>query len=111
MTKPDLYEDYGVTEQMIDDLGTRIFQLSHNIQKRVGDPYRKLDWPAIELNRENMGLTDEEIAVKLTLEPMQVTFIRTIIESRRFHTGHYKRLYRLGGGKRYRVDREEGNSG
>ena len=53
-----------------------------------------------------MGLTDGEIAERLSLEVEQVTFIRTLVEGQRFHTGHYKRLYKLGGGKRYRPERD-----
>ena len=106
MSAPSLYEEFGVTEQMIEDHGQAIFDLSHNIQIRTRDPYRTLDWDQIEASRADMGLTDDQIADKLELNPLQVRFIRTIIESRRFRTGHYRRLYDLGGGKRYRPERQ-----
>ncbi len=106
MAEMSLYEQARVTEAMIDEFGERIFGMSHNIQTRLGDPYRKKEWDEIEKQRQGMGLTDGEIALKLGLEPEQVTFIRTLVEGRRFHTGHYKRLYNLGGGKRYRPERE-----
>ena len=104
-----LYDQAGVTEDMVEEFGERIFRMSHNIQTRMGDPYRLKDWDQVDAQRESMGLTDGEIAGKLDLEVEQVTFIRTLFESRRFRTGHYKRLYKLGGGKRYRPEREEGD--
>ncbi len=95
----------GVTEAMQRTFGDVVFHLSHNFQRRVGDPIRLLDWPQIEQQREAMGLADGQIAAKLGLTPLQVTFIRTIEERRRFRTGHYARLLELGGGKRFRPDK------
>jgi hypothetical protein len=106
MAETSFHRAYGVTEEMVAELGDQIFDLSHNKQTRLGDPVRKLDWDAIEAGRAQMGLTDGEVAERLGLEVEQVTFIRTLVEGRRFHTGHYKRLYKLGGGKRYRPERE-----
>ena len=106
MAETSFHEAYGVSEDMVTELGDQIFELSHNKQSRRGDPVRELDWDAIDAGRAGMGLTDSEIAGRLGLEVEQVTFIRTLVEGQRFHTGHYKRLYKLGGGKRYRPERE-----
>ena len=106
MAETSFHKAFGVSEDMVAELGDQIFDLSHNHQTRRGDPVRELDWDAIEAGRVGMGLTDGEIAEWLGLEVDQVTFIRTLVEGRRFHTGHYKRLYKLGGGKRYRPERE-----
>jgi hypothetical protein len=96
---------YGVSEQMIDTWAEMIFDLSLNIQIRRGDPIRHLDFDAWQAQREDMGLTDPEIAAKLGLATEQVTFIRNITERRRFRLNQYRKLYRLGGGLRYREDR------
>ena len=96
---------YGVSEQMIDTWSEIIFDLSLNVQIRRGDPVRHLDHEAWQAQREDMGLTDPEIAVKLGLATEQVTFIRNITERRRFRLNQYRKLYRLGGGMRYREDR------
>jgi hypothetical protein len=101
-----LRSQLGVTDVMIDQHGAQIFELSHNIQKRTGDPIRAKDFDALEAQRADLGLTDDEIAARVGLEPAQVMYIRTVEERRRFHTGHYRRLYKLGGGKRYRPERE-----
>lgn len=106
MPETSYHKAYGVTEDMVTKLGDEIFDLSHNKQTRIGDAVRTMDWDAIEAGRAGMGLTDGQIADRLELEVEQVTFIRTLIEGQRFHTGHYKRLYKLGGGKRYRSERE-----
>ncbi|MBT3702352.1 MAG: acyl--CoA ligase [Alphaproteobacteria bacterium] len=96
---------YGVSEQMIETWGEMIFDLSLNIQIRRGDPIRHLDFDAWLGMREDMGLTDPEIASKLGLATEQVTFIRNITERRRFRLNQYRKLYRLGGGLRYREGR------
>ena len=106
MAETSFHKAYGVSEDMVTKLGDEIFDLSHNKQIRIGDAVREMDWDAIEAGRDGMGLTDGQIAERLELEVEQVTFIRTLVEGRRFHTGHYKRLYKLGGGKRYRPERE-----
>ena len=104
MAETSFHEQYGVSEDMVAELGNQIFDLSHNKQTRLGDPVRGLDWDAIEAGREGMGLTDGAFAERLNLEVEQVTFIRALVECRRFNPGHYKRIYKLGGGKRYRPD-------
>jgi hypothetical protein len=96
---------YGVTEQMIETWGDMIFDLSLNIQTRRGDPIRHLDVEAWQAQRDDMGLTDPEIATRTGLATEQVTFIRNISERRRFRLDQYRKLYRLGGGLRYREDR------
>src|SRR5690606_8216667 len=98
-------QQIGVTESMIQAFGDTIFRLSHNYQVRVGDPVRKLDFDAIEEQREGAGLTDAQIAEKIGLTRNQVLYIRTMLERRRFRTGHYIRLLELGGGKRFRAER------
>ena len=52
-----------------------------------------------------MGLSDGQISERIGLTSHQVMFIRTIMERRRFRTGHYARLLDLGGGKRFRAER------
>ncbi len=96
---------YGVSEQMIDTYGELIFDLSLNKQTRRGDPIRNLDHKAWLEQREATGLNDPEIAVKTGLAVEQVTFIRNITERRVFRLNQYRKLYRLGGGLRYREDR------
>ena len=98
-------QQIGVTEEMIQTFGDVIFRMSHNTQVRHGDPYRKLDWDEVDRQRENMGLTDDQIAKKIGLTRDQVLYIRTVLERRRFHTGHYVRLLGLGGSKRFRTER------
>ena len=93
---------YGVSERMVESYGEVIWDLSLNIQRRRGDAVRKLDFAAIEAQREGTGLSDAEIAGRLGLAPEQVTFIRVISERRRFRRDQYRKLYALGGGKRYR---------
>ncbi|MDH3234287.1 MAG: acyl--CoA ligase [Alphaproteobacteria bacterium] len=95
----------GVTEEMIETFGDAIFRMSHNHQVRDGDPYRKLDWDEIERQREQMGMSDGQIAARIGLTQNQVLYIRTVLERRRFHTGHYVRLLELGGGRRFRAER------
>ncbi len=98
-------DEIGVTEEMIATFGEMVFNLSHNLQTRTGDPVRALDWAAIERQREDMGLADQQIADKLGLTRNQVLFLRTVMERRRFRTGHHSRLLELGGGKRFRAER------
>ncbi len=95
----------GVTEGMIESFGETVFDLSHNRQVRRGDPVRLLDFEEIEKQRADMGLTDEQIAERIGLSRHQVLYIRTVMERRRFRTGHYYRLLELGGGKRFRAER------
>ena len=98
-------QQIGVTEEMIETFGDTVFGMSHNHQIREGDPYRLADEAEIERQRENMGLSDGQIADRIGLTRHQVLFIRTILERRRFHTGHFVRLLELGGGKRFRAER------
>lgn len=98
-------QQIGITEEMIETFGDTIFRLSHNHQVREGDPYRLKDWGEVDRQRANMGLSDAQIADKIGLSRHQVLFIRTILERRRFHTGHYPRLLELGGGRRFRAER------
>ncbi len=98
-------EQIGVSEEMIATFGDLVFDLSHNLQVRTGDPVRSLDWAEIERQRADMGLSDQQIADRLGLTRNQVLMIRTVIERRRFRTGHYARLLELGGGKRFRAER------
>ncbi|MEE2969306.1 MAG: AMP-binding protein [Pseudomonadota bacterium] len=95
----------GVTEEMIESFGEVIFRLSTNVQIRRGDPVRLLDYDEIEKQRADTGLTDDQIADRIGLTRNQVLYIRTMLERRRFHTGHYPRLLDLGGGKRFRAER------
>jgi cyclohexanecarboxylate-CoA ligase len=105
MTRGLTRRQIGVTEEMIATFGDAIFRMSHNHQIRDGDPYRKLDWDEIERQREQMGLSDGQIAARIGLTQNQVLYIRTVLERRRFHTGHYARLLELGGGRRFRAER------
>ena len=105
MTRGLTRQQIGITEEMITTFGDTIFRMSHNHQIREGDPYRTLDWDEIDRQRENMGLADEQIAERIGLTRNQVLYIRTILERRRFRTGHYARLLELGGGKRFRTER------
>ena len=105
MTRGLTRRQIGVTEEMIETFGDTIFRMSHNHQVRDGDPYRTLDWDEIERQREQMGLSDAQIAARIGLTQNQVLYIRTVLERRRFHTGHYVRLLELGGGKRFRTER------
>ncbi len=98
-------EQLGITEAMIATYGEAIFRMSHNHQVREGDPVRRLDWEAIERQREAMGLADGQIAGRLGLSREQVMFIRNTEESRRFRVGQQAYLMDLGGGKRFRPER------
>ena len=105
MTRGLKRSQVGMSEEMIQTYGDTIFDLSHNLQIRRGDPVRELNWEEIESQKENAGISDIEIARKLGLTHDQTTYIRTIMERRRFNRHNYHRLYDLGGGKRFRTDR------
>jgi cyclohexanecarboxylate-CoA ligase len=98
-------ERLGVTPAMIAAFGPIIFDLSLNVQDRRGDPVRLLDFAEIERHRAAAGLSDGEIAVRLGLASDQVTFIRVLLEQRRFKPERYYRLFLLGGGRRFRLER------
>jgi acyl-CoA synthetase (AMP-forming)/AMP-acid ligase II len=91
---------------MIEAFGPIIFDLSLNVQDRSGDPVRLLDFAEIERQRAAAGLADHEIAARLGLAADQVTFIRVLLEQRRFKPERYYRLFQLGGGKRFRTERD-----
>jgi cyclohexanecarboxylate-CoA ligase len=96
----------GITEDMIAAFGPVIFELSINVQDRSGDPVRLLQFDEIERQRDGAGLTDAQIAARLGLATDQVTFIRVLLEQRHFKPEKYYRLFQLGGGKRFRVERD-----
>ena len=98
-------EQIGVTEEMILTYGERIWDLSTNIQVRRGDPVRELDWNEIEAQRHGRGMADGEIADEIGLTREQVLYIRLVLERRRFRRENYHRLYELGGGRRFRLER------
>ena len=95
----------GLTEEMVEAYGETIWDLSHNIQFRIGDPIRELDWEQIEAQRAGAGLADVQIAERIGLTREQVTHIRLLLEHRKFRRHHYHRLYELGGGRRFRAER------
>jgi len=97
---------FGVTDQMMEKYSDEIFSLGLNFQSRRGDPVRLRDQTEIEKQREGTGLTDEQIAEKLDLTMEQVRYIRIVLEHKRFDNTNYAKLYKLGSGKRYRVERE-----
>jgi acyl-CoA synthetase (AMP-forming)/AMP-acid ligase II len=97
-------ESVGVTEEMIHTFGEIVFRMSHNLQERVGDPVRALDFVEIERQREAMGLADGQIAERLGLTTEQVTCIRNTEESRRYRTDQQAYLLELGGGRRFRPE-------
>ena len=96
---------YGVTPRMIEAYGEAIFDLSLNRQRRRGDPVRLLDLDAMEAQRADTGLTDVEIAERIGLAVEQVRYIRVVMERRRFRTDQYRKLFELGGGKRWWPER------
>jgi hypothetical protein len=98
-------ERLGVTPAMIEAYGPIIFDLSLNVQDRRGDPVRLLNFAEIERQRAATGLSDGEIAARLGLAADQVTFIRVLLEQRRFKPDRYYRLFQLGGGRRFRIER------
>ena len=95
----------GVTEAMVESFGETVFTLSHNLQRRRGDPIRLKDFDAVEGQRADLGLSDAEIAERVGLSRDQVTYIRNLIERRRIRRNHYQRLLELGGGRRFRTER------
>ena len=97
---------FGVTDEMMEESSDEIFSLGLNYQSRRGDSVRKQDHDEIEKQREGTGLTDDEIALKLELTMEQVRYIRIVLEHKRFDNTNYAKLYKLGSGKRYRVERE-----
>jgi acyl-CoA synthetase (AMP-forming)/AMP-acid ligase II len=98
-------ERIGVTREMIEAFGPLIFDLSINVQDRRGDPVRLLQFDEVERQRAGAGLADHEIAARLGLATEQVTFIRVLLEQRRFKPENYYRLLPLGGGRRFRTER------
>ncbi len=96
---------FGVTQELIESFGETVFDLSLNRQRRTGDPVRELDFAAIEAQRADMGLSDAEISGRIGLTTEQVRFISVVMERRRFRTNQYRKLFRLGGGRRYREER------
>jgi cyclohexanecarboxylate-CoA ligase len=99
-------ERLGITPEMIEAFGPIIFDLSLNVQDRRGDPVRLSDFVEIDRQRAAAGLADHEIAARLGLAADQVTFIRVLLEQRRFKPERYYRLFQLGGGRRFRTERD-----
>ncbi len=95
--------NYGVTQELIDTYGEVIFKLSLNKQTRYGDPVRELDFDAIQEQRAGTGLTDEEIAKKIGLLPEQVSIVRVFVERKYHRIDLHRRLFHLGGGKRWKA--------
>ena len=95
----------GVSEAMVESFGETVFRLSHNIQRRRGDPIRLKDFDAVQRQRADLGLSDAEIAERIGISHDQVTFIRNLVERRRIRRNHYQRLLELGGGRRFRAER------
>jgi len=93
---------YGVTQEMINTFGEIVFKLSLNKQTRRGDPVRNLDFSAIEKSRAEMGLTDEEISKRIGLLPEQVSVVRVFTERKYHKIDQHRRLFHLGGGKRWK---------
>ena len=98
----------GLTEAMVAAYGDTVWELSHNVQLRIGDPVRRLDWKEIDRQRPGTGMSDGQIAERIGLTRDQVTHIRLLLEHRRFRREHYHRLLGLGGGRRFRAERFEG---
>jgi len=98
---------FGVTDEMLATHGEAILKLGLNHQSRTGDAVRLLDYDAIEAQRADTGLTDNEVAEHLGLSEDQVRYIRIVMEHRTFNPRNYDKIYKLGKGKRYRVEREE----
>ena len=95
----------GVTEAMIEAFGDTIMGLSNNLQIRRGDPVRNKDFAEVEAQRPNLGLSDLQISRRIGIGAEQVTYIRNMMERRRFRKHHYHRLNVLGGGRRFRRER------
>ncbi len=102
-------DEIGITASMIESFGDTVFRLSHNLQRRLGDPVRELDFAAIEEQRAELGLADIEIAERIGLTNAQVRYIRNLMEWRHFERSKYHRLNGLGGGHRYRPERNVSN--
>ena len=98
---------FGVTQNMIDAYGEAIYQLSLNRQRRRGDPVRLLDYDAVEAQRADMGLTDTEIASRVGLSVDQVRFVRVYLERQHYRIDQHRKLFHLGGGRRWREDKYE----
>ena len=92
------------TQQMIDTYGEIIFKLSLNKQSRRGDAVRELNFEEIEKQRETTGLTDDEIAARIGLLPEQVGVVRVFVERKYHRIDLHRRLFHLGGGKRWKAD-------
>ena len=107
MTRGLKAEQLGITPALVDTYGETIFKLSHNHQIRRGDPVRDKDFAAIEFHAHELGLSDAQIASRIGLRAIQVTYIRNLMERRRFRRNHYHRLNQLGGGRRFRADRAQ----
>ena len=90
---------------MVESFGEVIFGLSHNLQRRRGDPVRLKDFDDVERQRADLGLSDAEISERIGLSRDQVTFIRNLVERRKIRRNHYQRLLELGGGRRFRAER------
>lgn len=105
MTRGLSRQQIGVTEELIQAYGERVWELSTNVQVRRGDAVRLLDWDKIEAQRPDTGMSDAEIADSIGLSRDQVLYIRLAMERRRFHRNSYHRLFDLGGGRRFRQDR------
>lgn len=105
MTRGLKRSQIGMSEEMIQTYGESIFEMSHNIQVRRGDAVRELAWEQIETTRADRGMSDAELARQFGLTQDQVTYIRTIMERRKFKRHNYHRLYDLGGGRRFRSER------
>ena len=97
---------FGVTEEMMAQYSDEIFKLGLNHQTRLGDPVRLQDKEQIEAQRAGTGLTDDQIANRIGLTTEQVRYIRIVLEHKRFDNTNYAKLYKLGAGKRYRVEHE-----
>jgi len=95
----------GVTEATVECFGETIFGLSHNLQRRRGDPVRLKDFDDVERQRADLGLSDAEISDRIGLSRDQVTFIRNLVERRKIRRNHYQRLLELDGGRRFRAER------
>ena len=78
----------GITPALVESYGEAIFNLSHNHQIRRGDPIRTKDFDAIAENSAELGLSDGQIAARLGLTHAQVTYIRNVMERRRFRRDH-----------------------
>ena len=105
MTRGLSRSQIGVTEAMVESFGETVFRLSHNHQRRRGDPVRLKDFDAVERQRADLGLSDAEIAERVGLSRDQVTVIRNLVERRKIRRNHYQRLLELGGGRRFRAER------